>query len=49
MLGTIWLILCAMVFGGVMDAIGALARISQALLNMFHTVFGLLPARSCHV
>ncbi|MBP6238472.1 MAG: Na+/H+ antiporter NhaC [Saprospiraceae bacterium] len=44
MLGTIWLILCAMVFGGVMDAIGALARISQALLNMFHTVFGLFAS-----
>ncbi|MEL6143361.1 MAG: Na+/H+ antiporter NhaC family protein, partial [Bacteroidota bacterium] len=25
MLGTIWLIICAMVFGGIMDAIGALA------------------------
>jgi NhaC family Na+:H+ antiporter len=33
MLGTIWLIICAMVFGGVMDAIGALERISQALLQ----------------
>lgn len=44
MMGTIWLILCAMVFGGVMDAIGALARISQALLNMFHTVFGLFAS-----
>jgi NhaC family Na+:H+ antiporter len=30
MLGTIWLIICAMVFGGVMDAIGALATISSA-------------------
>lgn len=44
MLSTIWLIICAMVFGGVMDAIGALARISQALLNMFHTVFGLFAS-----
>jgi NhaC family Na+:H+ antiporter len=44
MMGTIWLILCAMVFGGVMDAIGALSRISQALLNMFHTVFGLFAS-----
>lgn len=41
MLGTIWLIICAMVFGGVMDAIGALERISQALLNLFHSTFGL--------
>ena len=44
MLGTIWLILCAMVFGGVMDAIGALARISQALLSMVNSVFGLFAS-----
>ncbi|HSP12976.1 MAG TPA: Na+/H+ antiporter NhaC family protein, partial [Salegentibacter sp.] len=43
-LGTIWLIICAMVFGGIMDAIGALARISKALLNLFHTTFGLLAS-----
>lgn len=44
MLNTIWLILCAMVFGGVMDAIGALARISKALLNLFDSVFGLFAS-----
>lgn len=44
MLGTIWLIVCAMVFGGVMDAIGALARISKALLKLFHTTFGLFAS-----
>jgi len=44
MLGTIWLIICAMVFGGVMDAIGALARISAFMLNLFHTVFGLFAS-----
>lgn len=44
MLGTIWLILCAMVFGGVMDAIGALSRISQSLLKLAHTTFGLFAA-----
>jgi len=44
MLGTIWLILCAMVFGGVMEAIGALSRISTALLNLFHTTFGLFAS-----
>lgn len=44
MLGTIWLILCAMVFGGVMEAIGALAAISRALLNLFHTTFGLFAS-----
>lgn len=44
MLGTIWLIICAMVFGGVMDAIGALARISQALLSLAKSTFGLFAA-----
>lgn len=44
MLGTIWLIICAMVFGGIMDAIGALATISKALLNLFHTTFGLFAS-----
>ncbi|MDR6301116.1 Na+/H+ antiporter NhaC [Mesonia maritima] len=44
MLGTIWLIICAMVFGGIMDAIGALSRISKALLNLFHTTFGLFAS-----
>ncbi len=41
MLGTVWLILLAMVFGGVMDAIGALARISSFMLGLFDSVFGL--------
>lgn len=44
MLGTVWLILCAMVFGGIMEAIGALARITDSLLKMFHTVFGLFAS-----
>jgi NhaC family Na+:H+ antiporter len=44
MLGTIWLIMCAMVFGGVMDAIGALERISAALLSIATTVFGLFAS-----
>jgi NhaC family Na+:H+ antiporter len=44
MLGTIWLIICAMVFGGIMDAIGALSRISQTLLKMAHTTFGLFAS-----
>ncbi|MDC1161901.1 Na+/H+ antiporter NhaC [Tenacibaculum sp.] len=44
MLGTIWLILCAMIFGGIMDAIGALARISNFLLNLFDSVFGLFAS-----
>jgi len=44
MLGTIWLIVCAMVFGGVMDAIGALSRISNAVLNLFDSIFGLFAS-----
>lgn len=44
MLGTIWLIICAMVFGGIMDAIGALSRISQALLSLAKSTFGLFAA-----
>ena len=44
MMGTIWLIMCALVFGGVMDAIGALAVISNALLKMATSVFGLFAS-----
>ncbi len=44
MLDTIWLIICAMVFGGVMDAIGALSKISSAILNMFDSIFGLFAS-----
>jgi NhaC family Na+:H+ antiporter len=44
MLGTIWLIICAMVFGGVMDAIGALSRISGALLSLASSGFGLFAS-----
>lgn len=44
MLGTIWLIICAMVFGGIMEAIGALKVITKALLNLFHTTFGLFAS-----
>lgn len=44
MLGTVWLIICAMVFGGVMEAIGALSRISQALLSLANSVFGLFAS-----
>lgn len=44
MLPTIWLILCAMVFGGVMDAIGALTKISEGLLKLFKSTFGLFAS-----
>ncbi len=44
MLPTIWLILCAMVFGGIMDAIGALSKISESLLKLAHSTFGLFAS-----
>lgn len=44
MLWTIYLIACAMVFGGVMDGIGALSRITKALLSVATTVFGLFAS-----
>ncbi|MDM9632143.1 Na+/H+ antiporter NhaC [Robiginitalea aurantiaca] len=44
MLGTIWLIVCAMVFGGVMDGIGALSRITKALLSMAKSTFSLFAS-----
>lgn len=44
MLGTIWLIVCAMVFGGIMDGIGALSKISETLLGLAKTTFGLFAS-----
>lgn len=44
MLGTIWLIVCAMVFGGIMDGIGALQRITKSLLSLAKTTFGLFAS-----
>ena len=49
MLGTIWLIICAMVFGGTMDAIGGLQKLSSALLEKAQSTFQLFAgtAASC--
>ncbi len=44
MLWTIFLIISAMVFGGIMDAIGALSRITKALLSIASTIFGLFAS-----
>lgn len=44
MLNTVWLIICAMIFGGIMEVIGALKKISNALLKLFHTTFGLFAS-----
>jgi NhaC family Na+:H+ antiporter len=44
MLGTIWLIVCAMVFGGIMDGIGALSRITKGLLSLAKSTFSLFAS-----
>ena len=44
MLGTVWLIICAMAFGGALEAIGALKRISEFFLGLFQSVFGLFAS-----
>tara|TARA_Y100000813_G_scaffold198434_1_gene186601 strand:+ start:1534 stop:2985 length:1452 start_codon:yes stop_codon:yes gene_type:complete len=41
MLDTVWLVICAMVFGGTMDGIGALKKISKTLLNFAKSNFSL--------
>lgn len=44
MLWTILLIVAAMIFGGTMDGIGALARITKSLLQLAKSVFGLFAS-----
>ena len=44
MLGTVWLIICAMVFGGVMESIGALTIISKSILKLAKSTFGLFTS-----
>lgn len=44
MLSTIWLILCAMFFGGIMQEIGALQKISDSLLKVANSTFGLFAS-----
>ena len=44
MLDTIWLIICAMVFGGIMEAIGALSSITNKLLNWAKNTFQLFAS-----
>ncbi|MGB5417535.1 Na+/H+ antiporter NhaC [Algibacter sp.] len=44
MLWTIYLVICALVFGGIMDGIGALSRITNALLSVATSVFGLFAS-----
>ena len=44
MLDTIWLVICAMIFGGVMEAIGALKSISLSLLNIAKSTLNLFAS-----
>ena len=49
MLGTIWLILSAMVFGGIMDASGMLKRITEVIISVVNSTGSLITstAASC--
>lgn len=44
MLNTIWLILCAMTFGGILDAAGFLNRLTAAILSRVKTPKGIITA-----
>lgn len=44
MLGTIWLIICAMGFGGVMEASGMLERIARSILQLAKTTGSLIAS-----
>ena len=44
MLNTIWLVICAMVFGGIMESIGALKKISSSLLNLSKSTFSIFAS-----
>jgi len=49
MLGTIWLIISAMIFGGIMDASGMLKRIAEVIISMVNSTGSLVTstAMSC--
>ncbi len=42
MMNTIWLIICAMVFGAVLQAVGILKRITDSLISGVNSVLGLI-------
>ncbi|BDD03173.1 NhaC family Na+:H+ antiporter [Aureibacter tunicatorum] len=44
MLNTIWLILCAMIFGGVMESAGLLERITQSIIRLAHSTGSLIAS-----
>ncbi len=47
MLNTIWLIICAMCFGGVMEASGALKKISQSIIKYAESTGSVIATTAC--
>ena len=47
MLNTIWLILCAMCFGGAMEATGALRKISQSIIQYAESTGSVIATTAC--
>ena len=47
MLNTIWLIICAMCFGGVMEASGALKKISQSIIQYAENTGSVIATTAC--
>ena len=47
MLNTIWLIICAMCFGGVMEASGALKMISQSIIQYAESTGSVIATTAC--
>ncbi len=46
MLNTIWLIVCAMVFSGAMEAVGLLEKITSSLMNLVNSTWSLVSTTS---
>jgi Na+:H+ antiporter, NhaC family len=44
MLNTVWLILCAMIFGGIMESSGLLHRITEAVIKLAHNTGSLIAS-----
>ena len=44
MLNTVWLIICAMIFGGVMEACGLLKRIADEIIKLAHSTGSLVAS-----
>ncbi len=44
MLNTVWLIICAMIFGGIMESSGLLQRITQSVIKLAHNTGSLVAS-----